>query len=490
MKYRAFIEKYFLIDEPKTGKLVPFKFNKVQEEYYNQLIEVAGGEENLNISIPLREIILKARREGFTSFVLAMFAADMILNKEPTLALEISYKEDATKQHFRRFKGFIESYFRAKGVEDVGQIYSTDNKHEIILKENGAIFYVGTASARTGERGGTVQKLLFTEAAHFPDTEIMTAKEIILPTIRMVDIDSGWVFVESTANGLGNTYADMWDEAEKKISRFNARFFGWRKFYSTEQITLIRSEFTDEKMFMQEYPETPAEAFITFAGRYFTQWDPEIHICEPHEILLHLKKFICLDYGYAKHAAVYWCYKDADGVVYAYRELYGPGRTYKDLMKEIIRLTPVNEIIDYIVADPAIWAKKGESELSGAEIMEQTYYEVTQKNLMLLQANNDRLNGWGIFREHLKPIQRGEKVIARLQVFPQCVNLIRTIPRLEYDRTRVEDLDTDGEDHGVDAIRYGLMSRPNESPASANPVSRLLNRSGNGPRTKQSMGFQ
>jgi hypothetical protein len=37
---------------------------------------------------------------------------------------------------------------------------------------------------------------------------------------------------------------------------------------------------------------------------------------------------------------------------------------------------------------------------------------------------------------------------------------IRTIPLLQYDEHKVEDLDTDGEDHIADAWRYFLMSRP------------------------------
>ena len=44
----------------------------------------------------------------------------------------------------------------------------------------------------------------------------------------------------------------------------------------------------------------------------------------------------------------------------------------------------------------------------------------------------------------------------RLQVFSTCTNLIRTLPALPYDTIRVEDVDTDAEDHAYDALRYGL----------------------------------
>lgn len=262
MKYRDFIQDNFEIDDARTGQMVPFVFNKVQNKLYDALINEYGEENNFERA---REIILKARREGFTSLILALFAADMILSEHPKTYLEISYKDDATKQHFQRFKGYIESYKRKRGLE-----IETDNKHEIVLKHNKARFYVGTASAKVGERGGTVHRLLFTEAAHFPDTEIMTADEIINATMRMVDIDSGWVFVESTANGRGNTYERMWQQAESGQSRFRPRFFSWMDFYTPEQFKLIESEFTDKEMVKQEYPANPEEAFLASASNFTT----------------------------------------------------------------------------------------------------------------------------------------------------------------------------------------------------------------------------
>ena len=42
-------------------------------------------------------------------------------------------------------------------------------------------------------------------------------------------------------------------------------------------------------------------------------------------------------------------------------------------------------------------------------------------------------------------------------MFETCANLIRTLPALIYDDHKVEDVDTDGEDHAADALRYGLM---------------------------------
>lgn len=280
-RYKKLIETYFLIDEPKGGKLVPFKFNKVQQKYYQELVDEYDIETN-GLQNPVREIILKARREGFSSFVLALFAADDILSENPTETNVISYKDDATKVFRKRYRLYVTSYAARKmghtveeiqkspGLLDLAakQIFSIDSQ-EFEIKHNQAHFYCGTASARVGGRGGVVQKLLFSEAAFYPDKQELRAKEIIEGTLRQVDVDSGFVFVESTANGDLNHYYKMWDASEKKESRFKPRFYGWREFYTEEEFELIKSEFTDKRMIPQEYPETPEEAFLSSGSRFF-----------------------------------------------------------------------------------------------------------------------------------------------------------------------------------------------------------------------------
>ena len=47
-----------------------------------------------------------------------------------------------------------------------------------------------------------------------------------------------------------------------------------------------------------------------------------------------------------------------------------------------------------------------------------------------------------------------------LYVFDTCKHFIRTVPNLVYDETNVEDIDTDGEDHIYDELRYVCMRNP------------------------------
>ena len=51
-----------------------------------------------------------------------------------------------------------------------------------------------------------------------------------------------------------------------------------------------------------------------------------------------------------------------------------------------------------------------------------------------------------------------------LYIFSTCRHLIRTLPELIYDTTDVEDVDTDGEDHIYDELRYVCMELPIKAP--------------------------
>jgi hypothetical protein len=45
-----------------------------------------------------------------------------------------------------------------------------------------------------------------------------------------------------------------------------------------------------------------------------------------------------------------------------------------------------------------------------------------------------------------------------LKFTSNCVNAIRTIPELVHDDLNVEDVNTKGDDHAGDSIRYGLLA--------------------------------
>lgn len=285
IEYRKLIEKYFLIDDPKQGgKLVPFKFNPVQEHYYEDLCREYNIEER-GVSAPVRENILKARREGFSSLILALFAADDILQENPTETVVLSYKDDATGTFHKRYRLYILSYFARKEfkltveeiqgninlLEDVAtQVLSIDAV-DIELAHNHAHFQCQTAGARVGGRGGVMHKILFSEIAFYQDTPAIRAAEMIEATMRQVDISQGWIFGESTENGAGTYQHKMWSESKKGRNRFKNRFYGAGHFYTTEQISIIRSEYVDMDAYRRDYPMTEDDLFKGSAKSFVSE---------------------------------------------------------------------------------------------------------------------------------------------------------------------------------------------------------------------------
>jgi hypothetical protein len=77
------------------------------------------------------------------------------------------------------------------------------------------------------------------------------------------------------------------------------------------------------------------------------------------------------------------------------------------------------------------------------------------------------MGGWDQMRGRML----GESERPMIYCFSTCVDSIRTIPALQHDKDRPEDLDTDAEDHAADDWRYACMSRPwlRKAPATDKP---------------------
>lgn len=267
-RVQKIIETCFLIDNPVTGVLVPFKFNQVQQKYFNLLVKDYGEDFWQNGAV--REQIIKARKEGFTSLILGIFAVVMSYLDTTSRFLEISYKIDATKQHFSRIKRFFLSLYTHDKKQwderlDRRVFQHVTEGQELILNGVLSSFYAGTATGRTGERGGTVRGVLFTESAHYPTTGVINANEIIEGTKSMVAVGSGMVFRETTANGW-NHEKKTWDMAVVGEVDYKPRFFGWQEFYTENQFKMICAGFADKSLIPQEFPRTIDEAFL-YTGR-------------------------------------------------------------------------------------------------------------------------------------------------------------------------------------------------------------------------------
>jgi hypothetical protein len=122
--------------------------------------------------------------------------------------------------------------------------------------------------------------------------------------------------------------------------------------------------------------------------------------------------------------------------------LVGEGIKQRD--EDLLR--KYNLRVRYGVADPSIFIRDGGPSIA----------EMMIKHVIWGHADNKRVNGWQLVRRRLVGAG-GDPMLYFLET---CNDSIRTLPVLQHDETNAEDLDTDGEDHAADEIRYACASRP------------------------------
>lgn len=194
------------------------------------------------------------------------------------------------------------------------------------------------------------------------------------------------------------------------------------------------------------------------AGQYFREFSRDRHVIEPFEIPSWWRRFRSMDWGYNDPCCVLWHAVDGDGRIYTYRELYVRQQRADQVAQSIIKLSG-DEEISYTVASPDMWQKRG-AILKGDGFEGESLAELFARGgVPLASADNARIAGWQRVRGYMADGADGRPM---WQAFDCCENLIRTLPMLMYSPHNREDA-ADGEDHAPEALRYGLMSRPNKS---------------------------
>lgn len=197
-----------------------------------------------------------------------------------------------------------------------------------------------------------------------------------------------------------------------------------------------------------------------FAGQYFTEWDREIHVCQPFTPPEWWRWYVCMDYGLDMLAA-YLVAVDDHGMAYVTAEVYegkdlgdeARGLNIHDAAERVKALAAGHEITSYL-APPDLWARQRESGKTTADLF-------AEHGVYLTKANADRVAGWLAVKEWLRPIPGDDGgMVAKLRIFPKCVNLIRTLPMLQYDDKKPSDTSREPHEltHAPDAIRYFCAS--------------------------------
>ena len=225
-------------------------------------------------------------------------------------------------------------------------------------------------------------------------------------------------------------------------------------------------------------PEAERHALLygdwnTFSGQVFTEWrnDPAhykdrrgTHVISPFIVPESWRIWCGLDWGYARPFSVGWYAVDHERRLYRIRELYGctgtPNVGVKwepsEVAREIKRIEAEDPNLKgkqiFRVGDPAIWQSDGTESIGALMERERVYFE---------RGDHSRIDGKMQVHHRLAFDGQG---FPRLQVFKGCKHFIRTVPALVYDESNVEDIDSDGEDHIYDELRYVCMKNPVPAP--------------------------
>lgn len=214
------------------------------------------------------------------------------------------------------------------------------------------------------------------------------------------------------------------------------------------------------------------------AGAFFDNWDATRHVIDPWTPPKGWTRFRAMDWGSAKPFAVLWAVIVPDdtwikqrsgqekmlkrGALVIYRQWYGakenePNTGLKLDVEEVakgIQARELGEAIDETlsVADPSMWREDG-----GPSLYERMVRAVKgDGGPRFRPADNTRVSGWQQVRARLN----GDDGHPMLMVTADCTDFLRTFPALQHDKDRIEDVDTAGEDHDGDAVRYLCMARP------------------------------
>ena len=199
--------------------------------------------------------------------------------------------------------------------------------------------------------------------------------------------------------------------------------------------------------------------FNIIEGAYFPEFS-QSHILPPFKISKHWVKYLGFDWGYNAPFCAVWgavsSGKNDDGTeskipkgaIVIYREYSSNRMSNPDIGRAIKKLSEGEEIT-ISEADPSIFKEEG-----GPSIAEQILD--SGDGWSFSRADNDRLSGWMEIRRKL--LQKPDPMI---YIFSTCGYLIQSFGSCQVSPKNAEDLDTEGDDHAMDALRYLVKARVN-----------------------------
>lgn len=200
----------------KASEKIPFHLNQIQQRLHNMIVENY-------MKKPLRIIVLKARKEGISTYVSALFYA-LTSQSENSDCVVVAHESDASSYIFNIYKFYNEN------LGEFGFLAPDLKKNNAKMLEfdgkNSAIF-VKVASGEGVGRSFTPRLVHCSEVAFYnkPDEVFLGLNNSIPKTNNTI------VVLESTANGVGNYFHKTWlnavDYEEWNGEGYIKVFFSW-----------------------------------------------------------------------------------------------------------------------------------------------------------------------------------------------------------------------------------------------------------------------
>ena len=214
---------------------------------------------------------------------------------------------------------------------------------------------------------------------------------------------------------------------------------------------------------------------IIAGGMFGDVWDPKVHIVAPFEIPRTWRIDRSFDWGSARPYSVGW-WAESDGCditlpdgstkstqrgdLYRIAELYGwtgkPNEGTRELAVEVARKIKTIEAS----MGRKVWPGPADSMIYDVQDGNCIADNMANVGVSWQKADKrpgSRINGWEILREKMKNSLSGEG--PGFYVFDTCRQFRRTVPILPRDEDKLDDVDTEAEDHVADETRYRVMAK-------------------------------
>ncbi len=259
---RDFLTLRLLQIRDKQGNRLPLAPNRAQREFSRLCRR--------------RNIVLKARQVGVTTWVAARFFLHTI-TRPGTVSVQVTQDLASAEELFRIVRRFLENLPEPLRKGALGT--SRANVRQIVFPHLDSEYRVETAADPNAGRGLTIRNLHCSEVARWP----RDAAETLASLLAAVPPD-GEIVLESTPRGAGGCFYDQWQHAEEK--GYVRHFFPWwwEASYRREAVDVLPLSAEEEEL-SRKYGLDPAQiAFrrelqAEFRGRFAQEYAEDAESC-------------------------------------------------------------------------------------------------------------------------------------------------------------------------------------------------------------------